>query len=40
MPKEYKAHLILDYGEEVVQWFEDNYRRVNPVKNWQAIIDL
>ena len=40
MAIEYRAHLVKDYGEERVQWFDDNYRKINPVKNWQDIIDI
>ncbi len=39
MALEYKAHLVRDYGEDEVEWFEQNYRKVNPVKNWQEIIE-
>lgn len=39
MSVEYRKHLVAEYGEEVVQWFDDNWRKVNPVKDWQEIID-
>ena len=39
MAIEYRAHLVQDYGEDVVAWFENNYRKVNPVKNWGQVID-
>ena len=38
MALEYKARLIKDYGEEVVEEFESSYRKPNPVKNWQEVI--
>ncbi len=40
MSREYEAHLRVDYGAATVHWFESNYRKTNPVKDWQAIIDL
>jgi hypothetical protein len=39
MAVEYRAHLVRDYGEAVVQEFDDNYRKISPVKNWQAVIE-
>jgi Bacteriophage Lambda NinG protein len=36
---EYRRHLVADYGEAVVKDFDDNYRKISPVKNWQAVID-
>jgi len=40
MAKEYEEHLRRDYGDEVVDEFEREYRKVRPIKNWQTIIDL
>ena len=39
MAIEYRAHLVKDYGEKVVKEFDDNWRKVNPVKDWNAIIE-
>ncbi len=39
MQVEYRAHLVKDYGEEVVLEFDQNYRKVNPVKNWDEVIE-
>lgn len=39
MAVEFRANLVLLIGEAKVIEFEENYRRVNPVKNWQEIID-
>lgn len=39
MAKEYEARLRLDHGDEIVDWFEQNWRKTNPVKNWQEVID-
>jgi len=39
MAVEYRAHLVRDYGETVVKEFDDNYRKIRPVKNWQAVIE-
>ena len=38
----YRAHLVEDYGEEVVAEFDRlvDAKQVSPVKDWQAIIDL
>lgn len=38
MAVEYRRHLVLDYGEEVVADFDSTYRQVSPIKNWAAII--
>jgi hypothetical protein len=38
MAVEYRAHLVLDFGETAVRDFEDSYRKVNPVKDWAALI--
>lgn len=35
----FKANLIKEYGEEVVAELEARQRRVDPIKDWQAIID-
>lgn len=40
MAREYEAHLRQDFGDELVDWFESNWRKTNPVKNWQEVIDL
>jgi hypothetical protein len=39
MAKEYEARLRKEIGNAAVDEFEANYRKVNPVKDWQAIID-
>lgn len=39
MAIEYRVHLEKEYGKEKVQWFEDNYRKTNPVKDWQEVIN-
>ena len=38
MAREYEAHLRKEYGDKVVNWFESNYRKVNPIKNWDEVI--
>jgi hypothetical protein len=35
----FRLALVRDYGEEVVKEFEARRWKVDPVKNWQAIID-
>jgi hypothetical protein len=35
---EFAAHLVKGYGAAGVADFEANYRKVSPVKNWQAVI--
>jgi hypothetical protein len=40
MQTEYRAHLVKDYGERTVLEFDTNYRKVNPVKDWNAVIEL
>lgn len=35
----YREHLIRDYGELTVKDFETRRYKVNPIKNWEAIID-
>ena len=40
MQYEYRAHLVKDYGERTVLEFDENYRKVNPVKDWDAVIEL
>lgn len=37
MAREYEARLRKEYGDEVVDWFESNYHRTNPVKDWNYI---
>lgn len=37
---EYREHLVRDYGEKIVKEFDDNYRKVNPVRNWQEVIEI
>jgi hypothetical protein len=37
MSKEYEAHLRREYGDETVDWFEANYRKTNPVKDWDEV---
>ena len=39
MAVEYRAHLVRDYGEDLVAKFDATWRQVNPVKNWKAIIE-
>lgn len=38
MQVEYREHLIKDYGVDVVNEFDNTFRRVNPVTDWQEII--
>lgn len=38
MSKEYEAHLRRDYGDKTVDWFEATYRKVNPVKDWEKVM--
>lgn len=40
MPHEYEARLRREFGDAVVDEFEANYRRVNPIKDWDSIIAL
>lgn len=35
----YRAHLVKDYGEEVVKELEARRWKVDPIKNWQAILE-
>lgn len=35
----YRAHLVRDYGEEVVKELESRRWKVDPIKNWQEVID-
>ncbi len=35
----YRAHLVKDYGEPIVQELEAHRWKVDPIKNWQTIID-
>lgn len=37
MAVEYRRHLVLDYGEKIVKDFDDNYRKVSPIKNWKTV---
>jgi hypothetical protein len=39
MAKEYEARLREDYGDEVVDWFESNWRKTSPIKNWDEVIE-
>lgn len=39
MAKEYEARLRKDYGDEIVDWFEANWRKTNPVKDWQEVME-
>lgn len=39
MQVQYRAHLLQDYGEKVVKELEARRWKVDPIKNWQAIID-
>ena len=41
MQKEYRERLVGEYGEEAVQEFDDNWRKIIPVKDWQKeVIDV
>lgn len=40
MQVEYRWHLVQDYGEATVLEFDRNYRRTNPVKDWNEVIKL
>lgn len=35
----YRTHLVRDYGEAKVQELEARRYKVDPIKNWQKIID-
>lgn len=37
MAVEYREHLVRDIGEARVLEFDQNYRKVNPVKDWNAV---
>lgn len=37
MAIEYRTHLVSDYGEEVVADFDHNFRKISPVKDWEAL---
>lgn len=39
MAREYEEHLRQDYGDELVDWFESNWRKVNPIKNWGQLLE-
>lgn len=39
MAKEYEAHLREEIGDAAVDEFESNYRKVNPIKDWDAVIE-
>ncbi len=34
----YRAHLVRDYGEEIVKELEARRWRVDPIKDWKAVI--
>jgi hypothetical protein len=34
----YRQHLVKDYGEAAVKEFDDNWRRVSPIKDWDFVI--
>lgn len=38
MAIEYRAHLVTDYGEKIIQEAEARRWKVDPIKNWQKII--
>ena len=35
----YRTHLVKDYGERIVQELEARRWKVDPIKNWDVIID-
>ena len=37
MQVQYRNHLLRDYGEDVVNEFEQNWRKPSPVKDWDAV---
>lgn len=39
MAREYEQALRMEFGDAVVDEFEASYRRPNPIKNWQEVID-
>lgn len=39
MQVQYRAHLVKDYGETVVKELEARRYKVDPVKDWQKIMD-
>ena len=39
MAREYEEHLRQDYGDELVDWFESNWRKVNPIKDWKSFLE-
>lgn len=39
MAVEFRRHLVRDYGEKVVKTLEARRWKVDPVKDWGAIID-
>lgn len=39
MAVEYRAHLVADYGEKTVRELEKRRWKIDPIKNWQAVID-
>lgn len=39
MAHEFEANLRRELGDAAVDEFEANYRRVNPIKNFQEVID-
>lgn len=40
MAIEYERHLRKDYGDELVDWFEANWRKVDPIKDWKEVIEM
>lgn len=38
MAVEFRRHLVADYGEELVEEFDNNYRQIAPIKNWRLLI--
>lgn len=38
MAREYEARLRKEIGDETVDWFESNYRKTNPIKNWKVFL--
>lgn len=37
MQVEYRAHLVKDYGEAIVNEFDSLFRRPKSVKDWNAV---
>ena len=38
MAVEYRTHLVTHYGEAIVAYFDTNYKKVRPVKNWDTLL--